>query len=207
MLEQRAMLASEPDRTPEPSPQPSPIVPGEPLVTVCGVPLEQGERVVFFARPQHTRKKVLYVILGVLLTPLVVGLALIAYGLMYERWHLRFVAITNRRVVLQRGSRGPRWLRLTEVVDVRAKRAQQPEQPIHALPPRPDTVTTASPETNDDKTDPKHWSRAESVVVTGPSGALSIDESVPPEVLGPALAHALWTDGYLDRVPTVHHPS
>ena len=41
MLEQRAMLASEPELAPEPSPQPSPIVPGEPLVTVCGTPLER----------------------------------------------------------------------------------------------------------------------------------------------------------------------
>src|SRR5258708_31157258 len=118
MLEQRAMLASEPEL--EPPPDAAPIVPADPMVTVCGVPLEEGERVIFFARPSHTRQKVVYVLVSVLLLPLVVGLAFIAYGLMYERWHLRFVAITNPRVVLRRGNRAARWPRLRAVVDVKA---------------------------------------------------------------------------------------
>jgi hypothetical protein len=197
MLEQRAMLASEPDLAPEPSPQPSPIVPGEPLVTVCGVPLEGGERVVFFARPRHGRQRMLYVVLGVLLAPLVVGFAFIAYGVLYERWHLRYVAITNRRLVVQRGNRGARWLRLTEVVDVRAKRTSN----------RPGAIATPLPEANSKKTEPGHWAQVDSVIVSGKSGVLSIDESVPPEVVGPALANAVWTEGYLDRLPPVHHPS
>jgi hypothetical protein len=202
MLEQRAMLSSDPDLAPEPSPEPAPIVPGEPLVTVCGVPLEAGERVVFFARPRHVRQKVLYVVLGAFLAPLVVGFAFIAYGLMYERWHLRFVAITNRRVVLQRGTRTPRWLRLADVVDVRAKRATA----------RGGAIATPLPETHGlartaEKTNREHWSNAETIVVSGRGGALSIDESVPPQLVGPALANALWTEGYLDTVPTVHHPS
>ena len=197
MLEERARLASEPDLAPEPSPEPSPIVPGEPLATVCGVPLEAGERVVFFARPRHARQKVLYVVLGALLAPLFVGLAFLAYGLMYERWHLRFVAITNRRVVVQRGTKSARWLRLDDVVDVRAKRA----------PPRGGAIATPLGETQGKKTEPEHWSNADTVVVSGKSGTLSIDESVAPEQVGPALANAVWTDGYLMRVPTVHHPS
>src|SRR5579859_1437801 len=132
MLEQRAMLGPEPDE--EPPPEPSPIVPADPMVTVCGVPLEAGERVVFFARPRHTRSRVVYVLAGVLLAPLVVGLAFIAYGLLYERWHLRFVAITNRRVVVQRGHRGARWLRLGDVVEVKARRAAQPGAIATPLP-------------------------------------------------------------------------
>ena len=196
------MLSSDPDLAPEPSPEPSPIVPGEPLVTVCGVPLEGGERVVFFARPRHARQKLLYVVLGVLLAPLVVGLAFIAYGVMYERWHLRFVAITNRRVVLQRGNKSPRWLRLGDVVDLRAKRAAARGGAIATPLPEAQGLVRAT-----EKTNREHWTNAETVVVSGRQGALSIDESVPPEVVGPALANALWTEGYLDRAPTVHHPS
>jgi hypothetical protein len=202
MLEQRAMLSSDPDLAPEPSPEPAPIVPGDPLVTVCGVPLEAGERVVFFARPRHARQKVLYVVLGALLAPLVVGFAFIAYGLMYDRWHLRFVAITNRRLVVQRGTRSARWLRLRDVVDVRARRTSAP---------RAGAIATPLPELQgappSQKTNPDHWSNAETVVVSGRGGTLSIDESVPPGLVGPALANAVWTEGYLDRAPTVHHPS
>lgn len=196
------MLSSDPDLAPEPSPEPSPIVPGEPLVTVCGVPLEAGERVVFFARPSHARQKLLYVVLGALLAPFVVGFAFIAYGLMYERWHLRFVAITNRRVVLQRGNRSARWLRLADVVDIRAKRATARGGAIAAPLPEAQGLVPVT-----EKTNRQHWSNAETVVVSGRGGALSIDDSVPPEVVGPALANAMWTEGYLDRAPTVHHPS
>jgi hypothetical protein len=196
MLDQRAMLASEPDLAPEPSPQPTAIVPGDPLVTVCGVPLEAGERVVFFARPRHTRNKLVYIVAGILLAPVLVGIAFIAYGLMYERWHLRFVAVTNRRIVLQRGVRSARWLRLEDVVDVRAQRARA----------RSGAIGAESPERIQAKTDRTHWSRADAVIVSGRAGALSIDDSVEPEDFGPALAHVLWTDGYLDRAPTVHHP-
>jgi hypothetical protein len=194
MLEQRAMLASEPDL--EPPPEPAPIVPADPMVTVCGVPLEEGERVIFFARPSHTRHRVVYVLVGILLVPLVVGLAFIAYGLMYERWHLRFVAITNRRVVLRRGNRGARWLRLGDVVDVKAQRGATPG-----------AIATPVPELPGEKTDPKHWADAAAVVIRGRDGALSVDESVAPQVLGPTLANAVWTEGYLERVPSVHHPS
>jgi hypothetical protein len=196
MLEQRAMLASEPDLAPEPSPEPTAIVPGHPLVTVCGVPLEAGERVVLFARPRHTHNKLVYVLLGILLAPVLVGIAFIAYGVMYDRWHLRFVAITNRRVLLQRGARPVRWLRLQDIVDVRAKRT-------HAAP---GAIVTPLPDPTHAKTDPSHWKRADAVIVTGRGVALSIDDSVAPETIGPAIAHVLWTVGYLERSPTVHHP-
>jgi hypothetical protein len=151
---------------------------------------------VFFARPRHTRNKLAYILAGVLLAPLLVGIAFIAYGLMYERWHLRFVAVTNRRIVIQRGARPVRWLRLEDVVDLRAQRTRAPTGAIAA----------ETPDGTSAKTDPTHWSRADAVIVSGRAGTLSIDESVAPETLGPALAHVLWTDGYLERVPTVHHP-
>jgi hypothetical protein len=210
MLDRRAMLDSSPDlaavgapeasaiRTPEGRGGCPGIVPGEPIVTLCGMPLEAGERVVFFARPRHARQKLVYVIVGVLLAPLVVGFAFIAYGLMYERYNLRFVAITTRRIVVQRGARPPRWLRLPEVVDVRAR---------HAGAQSGTMTEPAAKERAPRKTDPSHWRNAEAVVVQGRAGALSIDESVAPEVLGPAVANAIWTEGYLDSLPEVHHPS
>lgn len=197
MEEPCATLAPEPEHAPEPSPEPAPIVPGEPLVTLCGVALEQSERVVFFARPRHARQRVLYVLLGVLLAPLAVGVAFIAYGLMYERWHLRFVAVTDRRIILQRGTKAARWLRLADVSDVRAKRTRAPSG----------AIATPYPEARSAKTDPRHWAEAEAVVVIGKSGALSIDECVAPQLFGAALANVLWTDGYLERAAAVHHPS
>ncbi len=168
-----------------------------PPATVCGVPLETGERVVLFARPRHARNKMVYVVVGILLAPLGVGFALIAYGLIYQRYNLRFLALTNRRIVLQRGHKPARWLRLAEVVELRAKRAGGTGATIAG----PQGVP--APE----KTDPRHWAHAQAIVVHGRVGALSIDDSVALEQVGPAIANALQTEGAFDRWPAVNHPS
>jgi hypothetical protein len=199
LLERRAMLDSVPELE---APASQPLAAGQPLVTVCGVPLEAGERVVFFAHPRHLRQKLLYVLVGALLSPLVVGIAFIAYGLMYQRYNLRFVAITNHRIILSKGTKSVRWLRLSDVIDVRAKRAASTAQAIGAI------GTGASPSARTtDRTLPEHWRGAEGVTIQAKRGALSIDDSVPPERLGPAIANAVWTEHYVERVPTVHHPS
>jgi hypothetical protein len=190
MMERRAMLTSEPDLDAlvEPPPEPVAVTPGQPLVTVCGAALEQGERVLFFARARHVRSRVIYALLGVLLAPLLVGIAFLVYAVFYERWNLRFVAVTNRRVLVQRGARSARSLRLTDVTEVRAKRRKGEGEPA-------------------EKTDARHWLGAEAIIVQGPKGALSIDASVRPDLLGPAVANAVWTEGYVDRVPAVVHPA
>jgi hypothetical protein len=106
--------------TPEPpSIRPARLAAGELLETVCAVPLEKGERVVLFARADHARAKVLHIVIGVLLLPLLVGIPLILYGVFYERWHLRFAAVTTRRVVLQTGAEPARWLSLDEITGLR----------------------------------------------------------------------------------------
>jgi hypothetical protein len=205
MMEQRAMLRSEPelDALVEPSPEPVVVTPGQPLVTVCGAALEQGERVLFFARARHVRSRVIYALLGVLLTPLLVGIAFLVYGILYERWNLRFVAVTSRRVIVQRGARPARWLRLADVTDVRAKRGKAAGV---AAAPAP-AAALPSESAPAEKTDIKHWVGANAIIVQGPKGALSIDQSIRPELLGPAVANAVWTEGYVDRVPAVVHPS
>lgn len=193
------MLTSDPelDALAEPPVEPVAVAPGQALRTVCGAPLEPEERVIFFSQPRHTRSKLVYVLVGVLLSPLLVGIALIVYGLLYERWHLRFVAVTNRRVVVQRGNKQPRWLRLGDVTDVRVKRGRSPAGAgAQAQAPRDDGA----------KTEPNTWRGVAGIVVHGTKGALTVDASVPPELLGPTLAHALGTSGYVDSVPAVVHP-
>ncbi len=161
---------------------------GEALVNAAGrltVPLEQGERIVFFARPHHARHKLVYVVVGVLLAPLVLGFGFLAYGLLYQRYNLRFVAVTNRRVIVQRGTKPARWLRLAEVMDLRARRGGPSAH--GAMRPRDATAAL-------DKTDPRHWTHAHTIVVQGHGGALSIDDSVALDRVGPAIAHALRTN-------------
>ena len=155
------------------------------LGTVCGFPLEPGERVVFFVAPNHKSTKTKLVLLGILLAVLVFGLFVILYAAMYESWGIRFVAVTNKRVIVQKGtSRAPQFVRLDAVT---------------ALGPK-NTASSAA------LTDLRYWADAASLVLETKSGALRIDKSADLPHLGPAIANALYTTGYFDRVPTVACP-
>src|SRR5262249_32285379 len=94
------------------------------LGTLCGYPLEPGERVVFFGAPEHTRTKAALIALGIVLAILLFGIFVIIYGVLYERWGLRFVAVTNKRVISQKGQHPPRFVRLDEIVKLRAARPE-----------------------------------------------------------------------------------
>lgn len=154
------------------------------LGTVCGFPLESGERVVYFVAPNHAKTKRRIILWGVLLTVILFGFVLIAYGAMYERWGLRFVALTNKRIIVGKGDRPARAVRLGEVADLRGDG--------HAG--------------GADKTDSRYWMQSDGIVVESKAGPLFIDRSAEPQRLGPAIANALYTADYFDRVPTAHCP-
>ena len=202
----QAMVVRGDDSLAPPSVRPIATTAGEPLDTVCGVPLETGERVVMFYAADHKVAKWIHIVLGVIFLVAIFGLLLILYGVYFERWHLKFVAITDRRVILQKGDKPARWLYLKEVIDLRAKRASSSAPGVVGV------VATAANEaktalaTKSAKTDPKFWAGTEAVVVQGKKGALSIDQSVPPTLVGPALANALYTDGWIERLPTANYP-
>lgn len=194
-----AMVLRSGDSMSPPPVVPIALVPGEPLETAGGVPLETGERVVFFFAPSHRVTRWTYILVGLLLTVLVFGVVLVVYGLLYERWALAFVAITDRRVIVRKGSRPARWLFLRDVAELRAKRSRAAAPGVVAEPGSGLAAKAA-------QTDPKFWEGAEAIVVRGKKGALSIDASAPPMRVGPALANALYTDGWTARVPTASYP-
>jgi hypothetical protein len=198
-----ALVVRSDDSLPPPPVEPIALIQGEPLDSVCGVPLETGERVVVLYLPDHKIAKWMYIVVGVLLIPILFGLVLIAYGVMYERWHLRFVAITDRRLIVQTGEKAARWLYLKDVVELRAKRMRS-AAPGVVTPETRESKTALA--TNAAKADATFWAEAEAIIAQGKKGALSIDKSVPPTTLGPALANALYTDGWIARMPTAHYP-
>lgn len=203
---EEAMVVRSDDSLAPPSVRPIATVPGEPLDTVCGVPLETGERVVLFYAADHKVAKWIHIALGVVLLVAIFGLMLILYGVYYDRWHLRFVAITDRRIILQKGRKPARWLYLKEVVDLRAKRASSSAPGVVGVVAAAAGEAKTALATRNAKTDPKFWSGAAAVIVQAKKGALSIDNSIPPTLVGPALANALHTDGWLKRLPTANHP-
>ena len=157
------------------------------LGTVLGTPLEKGERVLFFVAPDHTKTKVLLVLLGILLTVVIFGIFVVICGVLYDRWGIRFVAVTNHRILVQKGNAPARFMRLSDVVDVRSRGA------------------TAS-KSNVEKTMSPYWEGSGAIVIEGTKGTFVLDESVNPRRLGPAIANAVYTEGYLERAPTIHSP-
>jgi hypothetical protein len=179
------------------------------LGTVCGFPLEPGERVVFFLAPKHTKAKATLIVVGVLLTVIIFGIFLVIYGVLYERWALSFVALTNKRIIVRKGRAQPRFVRLDDVVDVRAQRPETGGAGaglLGAAMSAAATMAAAAAKKETDKTDVRYWETAQAIVVQGKKGTLAIDSSADPSRLGPALAKALYTKGYLDQVPTVACP-
>ena len=158
------------------------------LGTVLGTPLEKGERVLFFVAPDHTRTKVLLVLLGVLLAVLVFGIFVVIYGVLYDRWGIRFVALTNHRILVQKGNAPPRFMRLSDVVDVRSRGGARASK------------------SNEEKTMSPYWEESGAIVIEGKKGTFVLDKSVDPRRFGPAIANAVYTEGYLERAPTIHSP-
>jgi len=164
------------------------------LGTVRGFPLEPGERVVFYVAPDHSRTKTRLVLFGVLLAVVVFGLFLIYYGLKYERWGLRFVAVTNTRIIVGRGDRPARAMPLAAITALRAE------------PELPGSDKSGVSNAGADKTDARYWAAADALALDTKEGAVVIDKSADLAHLGPVIANALYTKGYFDRVPTVHCP-
>ena len=178
----------------------------EPTETVSGIPLEHGERVVLYYVADHKLAKTLHIAIGVLLAVVLFGIVLIVYGILYDRWHLKLVIVTDRRIIVKGGDKPSRWLYLSEVVELEAKReAKTGGGVIGAVGAVAHHAQTeaASERT---QTDAGYWSNASGIVVQGKEGALSIESGIDFEVLGPALANAVFTDGYVARLPTANHP-
>ncbi|CAN5561938.1 hypothetical protein BH09MYX1_BH09MYX1_64220 [soil metagenome] len=67
--------------------------------TVMGVPLEPGERVIWFKKHGYLLEKIIMITLGVFLLIVVVGIGLIIYGALLDRWKPKAHALTNRRLI------------------------------------------------------------------------------------------------------------
>jgi hypothetical protein len=166
--------------------------------TAFGERLEPGERVIFFVAPSHTATKVTCVLFGVLLAPMIFGIALVAYGLLYDRWALRFVLLTDRRLLAKKGDRPTRSIALADVVSLRVRRPGG----ARLLEP----ASHAAGESREAQKASAYWTTADLLVVQGKRGSLAIERCADLAGLGPVLARAAFEEGWVDRVPTANAP-
>ena len=92
--------------------------------SVMGVPLQPGERVVYFFKPSYTADKVVYIIVGVMLLIVLFGIIFIVLALLVDSRNPRAQIVTNMRVIEVSGKGVPRWMPLGDAMDLTAERQQ-----------------------------------------------------------------------------------
>ena len=92
-----------PHGQPPPYHQQPPYAPPGP--TVWGVPLEPGERVLYYKRHTGSGERIFMFAMGVLFLPVLFGLLLLYWAVFYEETHERAQVITDRRIMGITGTR------------------------------------------------------------------------------------------------------
>lgn len=76
--------------------------------TVWGVPLEYGERVLYYKRHTGIGERIFIIFIGIIFLPILIGILFLYMGIRYEATHNRVQVITDRRML---GISGTRKLR------------------------------------------------------------------------------------------------
>lgn len=93
---------------------------GMPGQTVLGLPLEPGERVIWFKKHDYTMDKIIYIVMGVLLLVILIGVIFIYLGATMDSRRPQAHALTNRRVIIfgPPGKGAPQIFPLSYVADL-----------------------------------------------------------------------------------------
>lgn len=67
--------------------------------TVWGIPLEPGERVLYYSRKQGNGERIFMFVMGIVLLPVLVGIWLLHQAITYDKSTERVVVITDRRML------------------------------------------------------------------------------------------------------------
>jgi hypothetical protein len=93
--------------------------------TVMGVPLEPGERVLWFKKHDYTTEMVLMIIVGVLFLIVLVGIIFIVLGATVNSRKPRAHILTNRRIIYVTGGGQVQQFYLNQIANIEAVREQR----------------------------------------------------------------------------------
>jgi hypothetical protein len=181
-----------------------PAVAGGPP-TVLGVPLNPGERVIYYFKPSYTADKVVYWILGILLLWILVGVVFIVLALLVDSRNPKAQIITNHRVIEISGKGVPSFIPLNDIADLVPERqkAQAGGGGLIglAISAAVNAVANNAAEKNS-KMHPDYWKRTIGIQIVGRSQRLHLATREPLR-LGPLLARAVWEPGSADHASPV----
>ncbi len=137
--------------------------------TVMGVPLEPGERVIWFKRHDYTVDKIILWVLGVLMLVVIIGIVFIILALIHDGRNPRAHVITNRRIIVIDGKGQQQSYALNQIADVEPVRqsAGAGGGGLIGLAVRAAVTAVANHMANQNaKIDPSYWNRTIAVTLT-----------------------------------------
>jgi len=93
--------------------------------TVMGIPLEQGERVLWFKKHDYTAEMVIMIILGVLFLIVIIGIVFIILGATVNGRKPRAHILTSRRLIWISGGGQVHQFHLNQLANIEAVRQQR----------------------------------------------------------------------------------
>jgi hypothetical protein len=173
--------------------------------TVAGVPLEPGERVLYFVKPSYTTDKVVLLIFGVLLAIVLIGFIFIYLAVTIEERNPKAQALTDRRLVSVPGKGAPIMIPLQYIQDITPVRQSAGGGGgglVGALVRAAVTAVANSIADKKAKTNPGYWARTIAIEVHTASGQVVKIDTRHGQVIGPMLARCLW-EGAANQLPPV----
>ena len=177
---------------------------------MMGVPLQPGERVVYFFKPSYTADKVAYIIVGVMLLVVLFGILFIVLALLVDSRNPRAQIVTNMRIIEVSGKGVPTWMPLGDAMDLTAQRQQGSYGGgglIGAAIGAAVSAIANSMAEKKSKMEPSYWKRTIAIALVGRSGQRLKIMTRQPQVLGPFLARCIFEPGAVERVgPVAYDP-
>lgn len=136
--------------------------------TVMGVPMEPGERVIWFKRHDYTVDKIILWVVGVLFLVVLIGVIFIILALIHDGRNPRAHIITNRRIIVIDGKGQQQSYALNQIADIDPVRqsAGGGGGGLIGLAVRAAVTAVANHMANQNaKIDPSYWNRTIAVTL------------------------------------------
>jgi hypothetical protein len=173
--------------------------------SVMGIPLQPGERVIYFYKPSYTGDKIALWVVFALTFWFLLGFIFLYQVLTFDKKNPKAQVITNMRVMEISGTGVPTWMALAEAVDLEPERqkVQGGGGLVGALVSAAATAVADSLANKKSKMDPKYWTRGIAVKVQNRNGQKFRISTRQPLVIGPFLARCILEPGAAQMAPAV----
>jgi hypothetical protein len=175
---------------------------------VLGVPLQIGERVIYYYRHDFTSTKVVLWIVGLLSLIFIIGIFFIISAVILGRKKTGARVVTNLRVISISGDGVPWSMALDEIVDVEAERgAVQKNMGLVGAIATVITVIGDNLAEKKSKMTAKYWTRCAVIRIKNRDGQVFGIPADQALVLGPFLARCIFEPGAAQIAPAISAPS